>query len=158
MRRTLWSTLAAVVAVSFLGAAAGAEERKDNGSYVAISGDAESYELASGSTVDRAPNAGFLVTDDASSPLHLAGMGCVGSSLVSTDGKSSSGGGHCVISDHSGDLIWAWWLGDQEGGTWGFLDGTGKFAGVQGNGIWKVGPVFSGDRLINKWTMTWQMR
>lgn len=158
MHTTLGSTLAVVVAALLLGAPAGAEERKDSGSYVAISGDSESYELSNRGTVDRAPNAGFLVTEDASSPLHLAGMGCIGSSVVSTDGKTSSGGGHCVISDRAGDLIWAWWLGDQDGGTWGFLDGTGKFAGAQGNGIWTSGPVFAGDKLINQWTMTWQMK
>ena len=158
MRTALGSTLVAVAAALVLGAPSGAQERKDSGSYVAISGDSENYELANGGTVDRAPNAGFLLTDDASSPLHLVGMGCVGSSVVSTDGKSSSGGGHCVISDQAGELIWAWWLGDQDGGTWGFLDGTGKFGGVQGNGIWTAGPVFSGDKLINKWTMTWRMK
>ena len=158
MQATLWSTFLAAVGILLLGAPSGAQERKDTGSYVAIPGVTESYELADGSTVDRSPNAGFLVTDDASSPLHLVGMSCVGSSVVSTDRKSSSGGGYCLIVDRAGELIWAWWLGDQDGGTWGFLDGTGKFAGVQGNGIWTSGAVFPSGKLINKWTMTWRMK
>ena len=158
MQTTLWSILATAVATLLLGAPSGAQERQDSGSYLAIPGAIESYKLANGNNLDRSPNAGFLVTDDASSPLHLVGMSCAGSTVVGDDGNSSSGGGHCVIVDQAGEIIWAWWLGEQNGGTWGFLGGTGKFAGAQGNGTWMNGPVFPSGKLINQWKMTWQMK
>ena len=158
MRRTLWSALFAAVAVLLLAAPSAAQERKDSGSYAAVPGASDSYKLADGSTVEGSPSAGFLVTDDASSPLHLVGMSCAGSSVVNSDGNSSSGGGHCVIVDQAGDVIWAWWRGDQNGGTWGFMGGTGKFAGVKGDGTWMNDREFPGGKFINKWKMTWQVK
>ena len=158
MKTTLRTALVAAVATLLLVAPSGAQERQDGGSFAGVPEASESYKLADGSTVDPSPSEGFLVTDDASSPLHLVDMGCTGSSVVSSDGNSSSGGGHCVIVDQGGDVIWAWWLGDQDGGTWGFMGGTGKFAGAQGDGTWTNDREFPSGKFINKWKMTWRVK
>lgn len=87
----------------------------------------------------------LTATDKANDPMnHLAGS-CSGQFIVSKDGKTLAGDGICFSKDTEGDSLTHWWKMDAAGtascpnvcGSYGYMQGTGKFKGVTGGGTWK---------------------
>jgi hypothetical protein len=64
------------------------------------------------------------------------------------DAEGSWGEGICVHSDADGTRTSAWKRGKgEESGGWEFLSGTGKYAGVTGEGTHKPSPVPEGRQI-----------
>jgi len=118
----------------------------------------ETYKLSDGRSVQQTSEAGYLTAAQSDNPLNMNSQDCSGTVIVSTDGKTSTGGGYCVGFDPSGDTAWIWWHGGFDGGTWGFMDGTGKFKGVDGGGTWKTKQRLPDGKFIDTWEGTWQMK
>ena len=65
--------------------------------------------------------------------------------------------GYCDFVNVDGDAWTAWYKGEQDGGVWGYLVGTGKFEGIQGEGTYKVGESWADGRGINYWDVTYTL-
>jgi hypothetical protein len=152
------ATVVVLLCLGTASTAARGDTVKGNGHSVFVPQTTESYQLPDGRTVERNFNAGFLVASQPDNPLNLNTHKCTGTTVISADGKSQVGGGHCVSVDSDGDFSWLWWRGDQAGGTWGYLGGTGKFDGVKGGGTWKSGQTWADGQYINTYEGTWEMK
>jgi len=116
------------------------------------------YKLADGRSVQQAASGGTMVATQPDNPLHMNTQDCDGTTVLSADGKTSKGAGYCVNVDKAGDAAWIWWRSDLNGGTWGWIDGTGKFKGVEGGGTWKVMQTSPDGKSVNSWEGTWEMK
>lgn len=97
-------------------------------------------------------------TTTITSPTEMTGgaswQHCVGLWTVNPD-KSGSGSGNCYSVDAEGDHWTISWEGDNAGGTWAFVNGTGKYAGRSDNkGTWKPGARFAGNMRLTLWDGT----
>jgi hypothetical protein len=116
------------------------------------------YKLADGRSVQQASSAGTLTAAQPDNALNMNSQDCDGTTVLSADGKTGTGSGYCVNFDKDGDAAWMWWRGDLTGGTWGFVDGTGKFKGVDGGGTWKTARQWPDGKFVNSWEGTWQTK
>ena len=92
----------------------------------------------------------FTSRGDASA-LNPSWQRCVGFWSVKAD-KSGAGAGHCYAVDPDGDRWTISWEGDNAGGTWQSVSGSGKYANAaDGKGTWTPGPKFAGGISINTW-------
>lgn len=83
-----------------------------------------------------------IVSDDPSAPYHLASGECVGSLVLSADGKPTSGSGYCVRKDKDGDTVNEEWILSSLGkGTSKVAGGTGKFANASWSYSWQHRPL-----------------
>lgn len=133
---------------------AGAREVAGSGDGAYVTVHEESVELPHGETLRHYRTAGF-VTSDPGSPFHATEQNCSGSDLTSPDGGSVTSAGYCEGTDPSGDVWWIWWRGDGEGGVWGLLDGTGKFAGLKGGGSLRYVNRWPNGKFTIKWEGRW---
>ena len=117
----------------------------------------ESIALPGGATVRRTASSGFIVTPDPDNPLNEANHKCSTTNLIAADG-SVSVAGYCDGIDADGDAWWLWIRGDQDGGTWAYIGGTGKFDGIEGGGTYSVGDGWPDGRIINSWEGSWTMK
>jgi hypothetical protein len=93
-------------------------------------------EISKGST-------SVTVSDDASAPWHLVSGECIGSFLMTPDGKTQAGG-HCARRDKDGDALYEEWIstgGVGDKGSLRQLGGTGKFAKASGTAQWEFTPL-----------------
>jgi len=99
----------------------------------------ENNELASGTTLTALRLSSVHVSDDASSPLHLAAGECAGALTATPDGKMR-GQGYCMRKDKDGDVYNEEWhlAPGAEKGTWKLAGGSGKYASMSGSGWWQV--------------------
>lgn len=76
---------------------------------------------------------GVYTDSDISNPLNYSAWKCPGFNDVGT-----AAGGYCVITDGTGDALYAKWANDGgvpvSKGTYVYTGGTGKFAGATGGG------------------------
>jgi hypothetical protein len=81
----------------------------------------ESNELADGTTLSTLRLSSVHVSEDTSSPLHLAA-------------------GECSGADRDGDVYNEQWnlAPGAEKGSWKLVGGSGKYAGISGSGWWQV--------------------
>jgi hypothetical protein len=103
-------------------------------------------------------------TEDPASPFSGLGGPCFGQ--VEVDGTSVSGGGYCTWTDGDGDSLTTRWTatgpGEESGlgesslttsvttaGDWEALSGTGKWEGVTGGGIYRMGVEPTTGRHVN---------
>ena len=81
---------------------------------------------------------GVMLVDDGKGPLHAASIVCPGTVDADMKKGTKTGYGKCVITGESGDRVFAEMhcTGDVEGcqGTFKITGGTGKFAGITGEG------------------------
>ena len=143
-------------AVLFLTLASGsaAQERSDSGSFSFSITSSEEMPLSDGTSLMRAVQSGILTTDDPASPLGPSAGTCSGSTVES---ESLIVAGYCDFVDMDGDVWTIWYKADQEGGSWGFLEGTGKFNGIHGEGTFRGGEAWSDGRGINYWDGTYTL-
>jgi hypothetical protein len=99
----------------------------------------ESNELADGTTLSTLRLSSVHVSEDTSSPLHLAAGECSGALTTTPDGKTQ-GQGYCMRKDRDGDVYNEQWnlAPGAEKGSWKLVGGSGKYAGISGSGWWQV--------------------
>ena len=79
---------------------------------------------------------------------------CSGFWTVNAD-ESGSGAGSCFTIDGDGDQWILAWQGDNSGGTWAHVSGTGKFAGWQNSkGSWSRGASYGDGLRVVFWKGT----
>jgi hypothetical protein len=155
--------LSTVAAAAFLllatvSGAKGGQKVTGSGHSFYVPKSSETYKLSDGRSVQQAAEAGYTTTAQPDNPLNMNTENCSGTTITSADGKTGTGSGYCVSFDPSGDAAWIWWRGDLDGGTWGFIDGTGKFKGVDGGGTWKTARQWPDGKFVNSWEGTWQTK
>ena len=140
-----------------LGAEAQAETFKDKSglaAYVALP--FEDTKMPDGSIVRRISHNG-IATADLPPPWDHVRHQCTGTIQISADGKPGRGHGYCEIFSAKGDRAAFYWVGESGvGGRWTYFDGAGAFAGIKGEGTYKVKQGFPGGVFLNEWTGSWQ--
>ncbi len=158
MKRLASFTLALVSCLA-VAPALSAQEVKASGTNMFVPKIVESFSLADGSTVSRVFFPGFIAADDPSNPLRLASMTCSGTTVDTKDGKPIRSAGTCDSVDAQGDVAFYWWRSDSKnGGRWGFLGGTGKWANVEGGGTYEPTFLWKDGRQGNSWKGTWKTK
>ena len=156
-RRLVLAATALLVLASTAGAQPG---RKVTGSgygfYVRKGKD--SFKLPGDRKVDQESSTGYLTANQADNPLNMNSQSCADTTITSKDGNTAVGSGYCVNFDPDGDAAWTWFRGGLDSGTWGFIDGTGKFKGIEGGGTWKTKQRSPDGKFINTWEGTWQTK
>ena len=99
----------------------------------------ETNELADGTTLSTMRLSSVHVSEDASSPLHLAAGECSGALTTTPDGKTQ-GQGYCMRKDRDGDVYNEQWnlAPGAEKGSWKLVGGSGKYTSMSGSGWWQV--------------------
>ena len=99
----------------------------------------ESNELADGTTLTTLRLSSVHVSEDTSSPLHLAAGECSGALSTTPDGKTQ-GQGYCMRKDSDGDVYNEQWnlAPGAEKGSWKLVGGSGKYTSMSGSGWWQV--------------------
>lgn len=113
-------------------------------------------EFSGGNTVLRFSQQGFSLADDPNDPLNMVSFDCAGVTAMSASGQTSHG--HCDGVDTDGDTYSLWWRGDDTGGDWGFIAGTGKFSGINGGGTYQPVAEWPDGKNVVRWTSEWAMQ
>ena len=101
---------------------------------------------------------GVVLASDPTSPIHLSNQDCMGSTIPNETGAPLNGAGSCTGIDRDGDIWWIWYSNTSQSRDWGFIDGTGKFEGVKGNGTTSVLSASPNGRLAVTWQGKWTMK
>ncbi len=112
-------------------------------------------EAVDGATTMLVRNTGsFTVTGTTGMTDDTFWQQCAGFWTVNAD-KSSSGAGNCFTLNGDGDKWVTSWEGDNSGGTWANVSGTGKFAGWQNSkGTWTYGTRYGDGLRLTLWKGT----
>jgi hypothetical protein len=113
-------------------------------------------EFSGGSTVVRFSQQGFSLADDPNDPLHMVSFDCAGVTAMTAAGQTSHG--HCDGVNTDGDTYSLWWRGDDTGGDWGFIAGTGKFSGINGGGTYQPAAEWPDGKNAVRWTSEWALQ
>ena len=128
------------------------------GRFFAVSQIVGSYDLPNAGTVQRTKSSGMFATEDPENALNLNSATCIGTTVMDADGNEMSGAGYCDGVDADGDTWILWWDDSGTGGDWGFLAGTGKFAGIEGGGTWQEDFVAADGHITNTFEGTWETK
>jgi hypothetical protein len=153
IRSSIFASTLVLVAAGTLAGPASARECNGYNTHVLISADVT--EPAKGHSLMTFRNHDMNVTDDPKHILNMTMGECTGTMLTTPDGKMS-GAGYCLRRDKDGDtqsVDWFWPKGADKG-TWKSTGGTGKFAGLEGNGHWMQLAGDGGKMGVNRWTGT----
>jgi hypothetical protein len=146
-------SIASVVASSMLMVSAGVDAKDCDGVF------ARQYEKpipvhkgADGSQTYHVRSTGASIRRTAEgTPLNSTWQHCTGLWTVNAD-KSGSGSGNCYSVDEDGDRWVIAWAGDNAGGTWEGVLGTGKHANnVSDNGTWRRDKKFANGMRTGIW-------
>ncbi len=153
-------SLAAMVFTSFVAVTTAAAQRQlSGGGYAYFIRDASSMELPDGRSIIRYMDRGFLSADDPKNPFHRVNFDCSGTVAMAAGGGTGVMAGTCNGIDSDGDVYTLWWKGDDlTGGTWGLMNGSGKFEGIKGGGTFGTGLTWTDQKVINRWDGTWTMK
>jgi hypothetical protein len=154
------SLIATGAAVLLLAVAPGspAQERSDSGDFAFMTTSSEEMALGDGNVLMRVVQSGMVFADDSSSPLNRSATTCSGSMVMDASARATVVSGHCDMVDTDGDVWTIWYAGDQQGGDWGYMGGTGKFEGIEGGGTFSAESQWSDGRGINSWEGTYTLR
>ncbi len=149
--------VSAGAAVLFLALAPGssAQERSDSGDFAFVTASSEEMPLSQGHVLMRVVQSGVVFADDPASPMDRTATTCTGSMVMDATGQATVVSGHCDGVNADGDVWTAWYAGNQDGGAWGFMGGTGKFEGIEGRGTFSAEVQWSDGRGINSWKVTY---
>jgi hypothetical protein len=114
--------------------------------------------LSQGHVLMRVVQSGVIFADDPASPIDRTATTCTGSMVMDTTGQATVVSGHCDGVNADGDVWTIWYAGDQDGGDWGYMGGTGKFEGIKGGGTFSAEVQWSDGRGINSWEGTYTLR
>ncbi len=128
------------------------------GRFFAVSQIVGSYDLPNAGTVQRTKSSGMFATEDPENALNLNSATCIGTTVMDADGNEMSGAGYCDGVDADGDTWILWWDDSGTGGDWGFMAGTGKFAGIEGGGTWQEEFAAADDHFSNTFEGSWETK
>jgi hypothetical protein len=97
-------------------------------------------EIGKGTTHATLRLTSVTVSDDPSAPYHLISGECIGSCLMTPDGKTKCTG-TCARADKDGDVLNEEWVTTNDGGdkgTWKNTGGTGKYAKAANTASWEL--------------------
>lgn len=114
----------------------------------------ETIEIAEGHSFTKVNATGIVMTDNPDALINNSSASC----SWTTDNTSGAGAGYCDNVDLDGDLWWNWIQWTVDGAqTFGFLGGTGKFEGIEGNGTY--GNILLPDgKIIVPWEITYELK
>lgn len=128
--------------LAILFSAAGAQQLPKSGTIAVHTGwksSGEALEVAEKRMQGHGSVIGITFNDKGSGPLHGGPATCFYVFFANDSGTKNKG--YCAFGDSDGDRIFTDWHGTQsaEGGQGvnEIVGGTGKYAGIQGNGPWK---------------------
>ena len=128
-----------------------AQERSHSGDFAFITTASEEMPLSDGQVLMRVVQSGMVFADDPASPIDRTATTCTGSTVMDATGRATVVSGHCDGVDADGDVWTIWYGGDEDGGDWGYMGGTGKFEGIEGGGTFSAESQWSDGRGINSW-------
>ncbi len=128
-----------------------AQERSHSGDFAFMTTASEEMPLSDGQVLMRVVQSGMVFADDPASPLDRTATTCTGSTVMDATGRATVVSGHCDGVDADGDVWTIWYGGDEDGGDWGYMGGTGKFEGIEGGGTFSAESQWSDGRGINSW-------
>jgi len=156
-RRTFLVSAGAAVLFLTLAPGSEAQERSDSGSFSFSTTSSEEMPLNDGTVLLRVVQSGMVLADDPASPLNRSATTCSSTTVIDTATQAAVTAGYCDPVDVDGDMWSIWYKADVDGGTWGFLVGTGKFEGIQGEGTFWAGEAWADGRGINYWEVTYTL-
>ena len=134
-----------------------AESFKDKGGqaiYFAVA-PPEDTKQPDGSIVRRVSFTGVLVAD-LPFPFDYVKNQCTGTMHVSTEGKPGRAHGYCEMWSTKGDRGSFTYVGEGGTGRFTYFDGTGAYAGIKGEGTYKLKVALPGGGFVNEWAGSWQ--
>jgi hypothetical protein len=149
------TALALAMAGLVAGAAAQAAEESGGGTVTYVPVSSETTTLPNGDTLVRDHVKGVVMADDPAAPYHLASQDCMSTAVIAKDGGPPISTGVCDGVDKQGNMWWVWIRSGPDGGTWGFLGGTGAYAGNAGGGMAKVEAHWPDGRYVTRWQGKW---
>ena len=153
--RTTVLSLAAAGAISLPAAAA---EVAGSGTVTYIFRHLGDRPIAGGNALGQDHLKAIILADDPTNPLNMTEHDCLGGSIIGPNGDTGNGAGYCDGIDKDGDVYFIWYRNDGADRRWGFLGGTGKFAGVDGGGTTEVVGGTPDGRVVVKWQGKWTMQ
>lgn len=153
--RTTVLSLAAAGAISLPAAAA---EVAGSGTVTYIFRHLGDRPIAGGNALGQDHLKAIILADDPANPLNMTEHDCLGGSIIGPNGDTGNGAGYCDGIDKDGDVYFIWYRNDGADRRWGFLGGTGKFAGVDGGGTTEVVGGTPDGRVVVKWQGKWAMQ
>ncbi len=157
MRRETISVVSAVGLI-FAASSLRAAEVKASGSGTYVTVTSESVPRADGTTMVRSHSKGLILENAPTGSLHLSGQDCYGADIIAAGGVLVEGWGACDAVDRDGDIWSIWYRSSGNGGSWGFLGGTGKFAGIEGGGTTETLIATADGRLAIRWQGSWKTK
>ena len=146
--------IALAAALAAAPALAGAEQGSGTVTYVTVQ--AEVADIGGGATVRRGHSKGVILADDPASVFHLATQDCTGATVIGADGAVLSDSGSCDAVDREGDTWALWYANDAAGRRWEIIGGTGRYAGMTGDGTTEVLLQTPDGRMTLRWSGSWQ--
>ena len=140
-----------VCCVLMLGGAAGAETYELSGASTWNPESVSTMTLPDGRILTRQTLRGTAIADDPNTPLSMASQDCMFTTVTAADGKSFNTGGSCDGVDKDGDVYWAVGTASEEGGTWRYIGGTGKFEGLEGGGTYQLALEWPDGKVMATW-------
>ena len=153
--RTTVLSLAAAGAISLPAAAA---EVAGSGTVTYIFRHLGDRPIAGGNALGQDHLKAIILADDPANPLNMTEHDCLGGSIIGPNGDTGNGAGYCDGIDKDGDVYFIWYRNDGADRRWGFLGGTGKFAGIDGGGTTEVVGGTPDGRVVVKWQGKWTMQ
>jgi|LKGT01.1.fsa_nt_gi hypothetical protein len=135
-----------------------AQERSHSGDFAFMTTASEEMPLSDGQVLMRVVQSGMVFADDPASPIDRTATTCTGSTVMDATGRATVVSGHCDGVDADGDVWTIWYGGDEDGGDWGYMGGTGKFEGIEGGGTFSAESQWSDGRGINSWEGKYTLR
>jgi hypothetical protein len=158
MKRGTIVIAAVVFGIAGLATDSAAQEIQTAGYATYIQTGATTTALANGGARVDAIIAGYVMTDDPSTPIHLVAQDCASTNLVDAYGNIERSAGYCASRDADGDMFWIWFWNGGDGGEWGVINGTGKFEGMTGGGTSVPQAGDPDGRFAIRWEGTFNMQ
>jgi hypothetical protein len=148
----LFATAASVLLICFGSMMAENFSKKGKTYYARVS--QEDEELSDGRILRKARSTGHIVFDDGTPGRSQT---CFTSTLIEKGMTEWTGGGHCHEVDGDGDLIWIWLKLNHGGNRWGYIQGTGKFNGIAGEGTSRVTKEWPDGNFVVEWQVDYEI-
>jgi hypothetical protein len=159
VKKATWAM--GIVAATAMAPPAQAEVFKDKSGHSAcvLTAPFSDMKRADGTSIRKATFTCIDITDLPFPFDHRIRM-CHGTSEVGADGKTDNAHGFCEVLSTKGDRASFWYVGNTgdkaSSGRWAFINGTGAFAGIKGEGTYTTRAGLPGGGWINDWIGTWQ--
>ena len=155
---TKHALLLSVMAIMGLGTTAQAEVFKDKGGYsTCVPSSVEDMNKRPDGSVVRKTVFTCITHTDLPFPFDYQKHLCNGTMEFAADGKFNYYQGYCEVLSTKGDRAAYWSTGNPTtGGRWGYINGSGAFAGIKGGGTYQNKATMPGGGGVYLWTGSWQ--